>query len=169
MWVAPVAVLALGGCVAAAERVTMDPSRLVLRSDVALACTFRVASVEDARPEGDKAGWLGKHQFTFDDAPGVVRRGLAESGFGIDGDAPGELVHLRILRLYLAQNQVTKIPVAVYEARLGDAPPFLVRSQQADMNWNGSQDEAYEGYTRAVRGANTALVERLNAECPPGS
>jgi hypothetical protein len=33
------------------------------------------------------------------------------------------------------------------------------------MNWNGSEDEAYRGYGRALEGANRQLVQQLNLAC----
>ena len=89
----------------------------------------------------------------------------ADGAESADAGATTDGVRVRIMRLYMAQHHVTKIPVAVYEVTPGTAAPFLIRSQPANMNWNGTENEAYAGYSRAIEGANQQLIERLNADC----
>jgi hypothetical protein len=43
---------------------------------------------------------------------------------------------------------------------------FTVRSQRASMNWNGTENEAYEAYSAALADATAQVVARLNAGCP---
>jgi hypothetical protein len=75
-------------------------------------------------------------------------------------------VDVGILQFYLSQNTITKIPVAVYEVRVDGGATFTVRSQRASMNWNGTENEAYEAYSAALADATAQVVARLNAGCP---
>lgn len=157
-------VLGLAGCTMTVENVDLDASRLVISSAKRLECPRPLVEVVDARPEHEGSGGLGERWFRFEDAAAVVRRSLLEAGF-TDAGATTDGVRVRIMRLYMAQHHVTKIPVAVYEVTPGTAAPFLIRSQPANMNWNGTENEAYAGYSRAIEGANQQLIERLNADC----
>lgn len=162
--------VALCGCSTHVNKVAMDPARLSSRASpgklakqVKLACAYRLQEVADARASGDRAGGLGKHMFVFATAADVVREQLAAAGFAIAGD--GKPVTVRIVQLYLAQSHSTKIPVAVYDVTVAGQAAFLVRSQQASMNWNGSENEAYAAYSRVLADANQQLIRRLNAGC----
>lgn len=163
-------VAALCGCSQHVNKVAMDPARLVASRPVGpgkllkLACAYRLQEVVDARSSGDRAGGLGNHMFVFEDAVHVVGAQLAAAGLATNGD-DGKPVRVRIVQLYLAQSHVTKIPVAVYEVTVAGQPAFLVRSQQATMNWNGTQNEAYAAYARVLADANQQLLRRLNAGC----
>lgn len=70
-----------------------------------------------------------------------------------------------MMQTYLAQNLGTRIPVAVYEVTIDSGAPFVLRSQKASMNWNGSQDEAYSAYARSLADINRQLVGTLNLRC----
>jgi hypothetical protein len=72
------------------------------------------------------------------------------------------------MQLYLAQNLTTKVPVAVYEVAINDGAAFVVRSQKASLNWNGTEDEAYAAYARVLADVNQQLVNQLNARCSQG-
>ena len=64
------------------------------------------------------------HTLILGDASSLVRRQLATIGLG-DADTPGAAqVSIRILKIYLAANDVLKIPVVVYEARVDQQQPF---------------------------------------------
>jgi hypothetical protein len=160
--------VALGGCTAHVNKVTMDTARLgapaAYARPVPLACAYRLREVVDARSSGDRAGGLGSHMFVFDDAASVVRGQLSAAGLGT-AEGEGAAVTVRIVQLYLGQSNGTKIPVAVYDVDIAGQPRFLVRSQQATMNWNSSENEAYAAYSRALADANQKLVLRLNAGC----
>lgn len=162
--------VALCGCSMHVNKVAMNPARLEpvrhaqSAKPIKLACAYRLQEVVDARPAGDRAGGLGKHMFVFDDAVSVVRGQLATAGLATAG-GDGKPVTVRIVQLYLAQSHVTKIPVAVYNVAIEGEPAFLVRSQQATMNWNGTENEAYAAYSRVLADANQQLVMRLNAGC----
>lgn len=56
----------------------------------------------------------------------------------------------------------------MYEVAEDGRPPFLLRSQKASMNWNGSQNEAYAAYALALADVNKQLIERLNTDCAKG-
>lgn len=147
------------------HRVAMDPARLDPPSaEVRLACGYRLQDVVDARPAGDRAGGLGNHMFVFDDATAVVRGQLEAAGLRADA-SDAKTVSVRIVQLYLTQNTITKIPVAVYAVTVDGQPAFLVRSQKATMNWNSTENEAYAAYARVLADANAQLVRRLNAGC----
>jgi hypothetical protein len=163
------AVLTLAGCSAKIVRVDMDATRLAptAANTVHLACSYRLGQLADARPAGSQAGGLSGNAFEFADAVGVVRRQLLAAGLQDTGN-PAPVVAVRIMQLYLAQNLLTKVPVAVYEVAVADRPPFLLRSQKASMNWNGSQDEAYAAYALALADVNQQLIARLNTDCAKG-
>ena len=158
------ALLGLAGCSVKVHRVPVDTARLVAPVEARLACDHQLRDIVDARSSSDRAGGLGNHLFLFDDVPGTVRKQFAQAGLATQ--ATGPVVDVRILQFYLSQNLTTKIPVAVYEVRVDNASPFLVRSQRASMNWNGSENEAYEAYSTALADATAQVVNRLNAGCP---
>ncbi|GAB3359605.1 hypothetical protein [Lysobacter tyrosinilyticus] len=164
--------LLLAACHGKVVRVDMDAARLAApptsaRNAVRLACPYQLQEVTDARTGGGESGGLGWHAFKFSDAAQAIRSQLLASGLsdaGNDtGDAPA--VNVRIAQLYLAQNLTTKIPVAVYKVDVGGAPEFVVRSQSASMNWNGTQNEAYAAFARVLADVNQQLVHELNDRC----
>lgn len=164
--------LLLTACSTKVVRVDADPARLAAppaasKAAVRLACPYRLADVVDARPGGESGG-LGVHAFRFGDVAGIVRSQLQDAGLHA-AENPSSVgapaVDLRVLQLYLSQNLGTKIPVAVYEVAIDDGPAFVLRSQKATMNWNGSQDEAYAAYARVLADVNQQLLRQLNARC----
>jgi hypothetical protein len=162
------AVLTLAGCSTKVVRVDMDAARLAPTASTAhLACNYRLGKLADARPAGSQAGGLSGNAFEFADAADVVRRQLLAAGLQ-DSANPAPVVAVRIMQLYLTQNLQTKIPVAVYEVTVADRPPFLLRSQKASMNWNGSQNEAYAAYAQVLADVNRQLIQRLNTDCAKG-
>lgn len=152
-------------CTPKIVKVDMDTARLATigATDTRLRCGYRLGDVVDMRPSGDRAGGLGIRMFAFEDAPGVIRSSLSNVGFL--EDAVSRRVEVRLMRLYMNQVNVTKIPVVVYEVHVDGQAPALIRSQLPNMNWNGSENEAYRGYGRALEGANRQLVETLNLAC----
>lgn len=162
------AALTLAGCSAKIVRVDMDATRLApVANSVHLACSYRLGALADARPAGSQAGGLSGNAFAFADAATVVRQQLLAAGLQDTGD-PAPVVAVRIMQLYLAQNLTTKVPVAVYEVAVDGRPPFLLRSQKASMNWNGSQNEAYAAYAQVLADVNQQLIQRLNSDCAKG-
>jgi len=158
----------VAGCSVKVHEVAADAPRLMATSsNVRLACSYRLHDIVDARASTGRAGGLGAHLFLFDDVPGVVRRQFALAGLDAQGSGPA--VDIRILQFYLAQNTMTKVPVAVYEVSVDGAAPFIVRSQKASMNWNGTENEAYGAYALALSDATAQVVSRLNAGCPKGA
>lgn len=158
-------ILLSSACTQKIVKVDMDSGRLAAigAPEARLRCGYRLGDVVDMRPSGDRAGGLGFRMFAFEDAPDVVRSSLSRVGFE---DAPNaRAVDVRLMRLYINQVNVTKIPVVVYEVQVEGLAPQLIRSQLPNMNWNGSEDEAYRGFGRALEGANRQLVERLNLAC----
>jgi hypothetical protein len=153
----------LGGCAMKVNRVQMDASRLTGKVDRKVACAYRQGEVVDARPSTGRAGGLGEHLFLVDDAAAIVRGRMTAVGIGPQGE--GDKVDVRVLHMYMTQNLGTKVPVVVLSATVGQQPAFTLRSQKASMNWNGTEDEAYEGYARALDDAMTQLVTRLDAGC----
>lgn len=164
--------LLLAGCSTKVVRVDADPARLAAtpsasKAAVRLACPYRLADVVDARPGGESGG-LGVHAFRFSDVAGIVRSQLQDAGLNKADDpsaAGTPAVDLRVRQLYLSQNLGTKIPVAVYEVAIDGGPAFVVRSQKATMNWNGTRDEAYAAYARVLADVNQQLLRQLNARC----
>lgn len=162
---AALVVLLSSACTPKVVKVEMDTARLATigATEARLRCGYRFGDVIDMRPAGDRAGGLGFRLFEFENAPGVIRNSLANVGF-VD-DAASRRVDVHLMRLYMNQVNVTKIPVVVYEAHVDGRSPVLIRSQIPGMNWNGSENEAYRGYGAALEGANRQLVETLNAGC----
>lgn len=156
---------AFAGCTPVVHQVTMDPGRLVGRALPHVACAYHLQDVTDARAAGDRVGGLGNNLFVFDDPARIVRQQLVASGVSA-GEGAGKSVTLRILQLYLAQNTITKVPVVVYEVAPAGSKPFLVRSQKASMNWNGTQNEAYDAYASAFADATAQVIARLSQQCP---
>lgn len=172
--IAVAAVLSCAACNTQVNRIKVDPQRLhtpasrqapaALRLP-ALACAYRLKDVVDARPAGDHSGGLGRHQLTIEDVPALVRSQLLQAGLRPAEADGGAEVRIEIKQLYLTQNQVSKIPVAVYRARVGDQAPFVLRAQQANMNWNSSENEAYDALARALQDVNVRLLIALNERC----
>lgn len=153
----------LSACTMKVHRVDMDATRLVGKSKARVTCPYRQGDVVDARPSTGRAGGLGKHLFLVDDASRIVRDRLSAAGIPAAGE--GQVVDVRLLHLYMTQNQGTKIPVVVLGASTGGQPEFTLRSQKASMNWNSSEEEAYDAYSRAFDDAMTQLVTQLNSRC----
>lgn len=165
LWTPLVLSAAFAGCTPVVHHVTMDPGRLVARALPQVACAYRLQEVTDARADGDRVGGLGNHMFVFRDPVRIVREQFIASGVSAEGEA-GTPITVRILQLYLAQNTITKVPVVVYDVAPAGSKPFLVRSQKASMNWNGTQNEAYGAYAAALSDATSQVVARLNQQCP---
>lgn len=168
--------LLLAACHGKVVRVDMDATRLATpplpaKHTLRLACPYRLQDVTDARTGDGESGGLGWHAFKFSDAAQTIRSQLLAAGLSdaANDAGPAPTVDVRIVQLYLAQNLTTKIPVAVYKVGVGDAPEFVVRSQTASMNWNGSQDEAYAAYARVLVDVNHQLLRELNNRCNSGS
>lgn len=65
----------------------------------------------------------------------------------------------------MAQNLGTKVPVVVLEVKVGQDAPLVLRAQKASMNWNGSEDEAYKGFSQIFDDLMAQLVKKLNGRC----
>jgi hypothetical protein len=159
------AVLSLAGCQPPVKVVDIDAARIQGTPPVSSnPCRFRLAGVTDGRAESD-AGGLGLNQIKIGQAPELVRDALLKSGL-LPGDATaGRDVQVSLRQLYLSQNRITKIPVVVYSVKAEGIPDFLVRAQPANMNWNGSENEALAAMSRAIHAANAQLMERLDQAC----
>jgi uncharacterized lipoprotein YajG len=171
-WLAAIALLA--GCSTQVNKVVVRPDALPVQPQgkaPRLACGFHLASVEDARSPGSQAGGLGRHQLVLEDAPALVTHQLHRAGMlaGAPTAADAHTVALQIKQLYLTQNLTTKIPMAVYSVQVDGGDPFLVRSQAASMNWNGTQEEAYDALAKALDDASQRLVTALNTRCSTGT
>lgn len=173
-WIGVAAALSCAACNTKVNRIKVDPQRLhapasrqapaALRLP-ALACAYRLKDVVDARPAGDHSGGLGRHQLMIEDVPTLVRSQLLKAGLRPAEADSGAEVSIEIKQLYLTQNQVSKIPVAVYRARIGDQAPLVLRAQQTNMNWNSSQNEAHDALARALQDVNVRLLTALNERC----
>jgi hypothetical protein len=165
--VAAAAVALLSGCgTPQVHHVTMDASHLVGAAQVRVACSYRITEIVDERPAGDRAGGLGWHMFVLGDVVPIVKEQLLAAGMS---ETDGIPVQLRVLKIYLSQNAVTKIPVVVYKVAIDGQPTALVRSQRSTMNWNGTENEAYAAYAMAMQDATTQVVRQLNRACGQAS
>lgn len=164
-WVLPVLVAGLAGCAGPVTHSTVDRAQLVAADPGVLQCAYRLDAVVDER-DASRAGGLSVHAFDFPEAATVVRDQLKVAGFvdAADTNAPG--VQVRIVQLYLTQNQITKIPVAVYRVQVGDAAPVLLRAQTGSMNWNGTSKEAHSAYSAVLADIHRQVVRTLNDRCP---
>lgn len=156
--------MTLAGCTVKVNNVRVDAAKIDARVSVALRCAYRLQSVSDQRPSGDRAGTLGVNLLTVENAADTVRAQLLQAGFA-DAAGEGAPVSVELMRLYINQNLYTKLPTVVYRANVGEGPSFIVRSQLGTMNWSGSEESVYEGYSAAMRDANTRLIGELNARC----
>ena len=163
-------VVAVAACSQKVVRVDMDASRLALPDRQVerfpLMCDYRISDVVDDRVDGGEAGGLSANAFKFADAAAVVRKQLFAAGLSDRPDAQGPGVSVHIVQLYLMQNLGTKIPVAVYRVRIGDGPVQVLRAQATTLNWNGTQNEAYAAFGRAMADITHQLVAELNQHCP---
>lgn len=161
----------LVACSSQVNKVVVRPEAFPVHARAAmprLSCAYQLKALDDARAAGNHAGGLGRHQLVLEDAPTFVERYLTQAGITRPHEpATGSAreVSLQIKQLYLTQNQTTKIPVAVYSVWIEGEEAFLIRSQAASMNWNGSQDEAHRALAQALDDASQRLVTALNARC----
>jgi hypothetical protein len=155
---------ALTGCAVKVNNVSIDTAKIDARVAAKLRCAYRLQSVADQRPAGDRAGTLGLNLLTVENATGTVRAQLLQSGLA-DSDGDGAPVAVELMRLYINQNLYTKLPTVVYRVKVGEGEPFLVRSQLGTMHWGSSEASIYQGYSTAMRDANGRLVGELNARC----
>lgn len=156
--------MTLVGCTVTVNNVRVDTAKIDARVSVALRCAYRVQSVSDQRPSGDRAGTLGVNLLTVENAPDTLRSQLLQAGLA-DAAGEGAPVSVELMRLYINQNLYTSLPTVVYRAKVGEGQPFIVRSQLGTMSWSGSEKSVYEGYSAAMRDANTRLIGELNVRC----
>ncbi len=156
--------MTLVGCTVKVNNVRVDTAKIDARVSVALRCAYRVQSVSDQRPSGDRAGTLGVNLLTVENAPDTLRSQLLQAGLA-DAAGEGAPVSVELMRLYINQNLYTSLPTVVYRAKVGEGQPFIVRSQLGTMSWSGSEKSVYEGYSAAMRDANTRLIGELNVRC----
>ncbi len=159
----------VSGCSTKVVRVEMHADRLDVPVASQLACGYRLGDVQDARADKGQVGGLDAHAFRFENPERVVREQLDVAGWADAGASRMPTVDVQIKHLYLTQNTISKVPVVVYQVAVADGPPFVVRSQKPSMNWNGTQNEAYKAYSRALADANEQLIRHLNSRCPGGS
>lgn len=155
----------LTGCAVKVNNVRVDTAKIDARVAAKLRCAYRLQSVSDQRPSGDRAGTLGFNLLTVENAPDTLRSQLLQAGIA-DSGGDGAPVAVELMRLYINQNLYTKLPTVVYRAKVGEGEPFLVRSQLGTMHWGSSEASIYQGYSAAMRDANGRLVSELNARCP---
>lgn len=159
------ALLPLAACVGPTREIPVDASRLVpaVRHDP--GCAYRLASLVDARQAGASAGGLLHGQrFALEDPMPLVRASLARAGISEGDAADAHDVDVELLRLYIARNLGSKIPVVVYRTRIA-GESFIVRSQLPSMNWNGTENEVYAALGRALEDANARLAQALGERC----
>lgn len=155
-------IFALAGCTPNIKTVNVDSAKIQARVDLALKCTYRIVEVDDQRPDGDLAGAYGWNALKVEDATTLVRRQLISAGFS---ETDGRPVTVDLMRIYLHQNLYTSLPIVVYRVRVEGGEPFVIRSQVGSMAWSGDVKNAYQGYSAAMRDANTRLIDQLNLRC----
>ena len=148
------------------QTIRIDPAKLNSAPSRSLQCAYRLDDLVDDRPAGERAGELGKNQYVLDDAPKVLGDFLLKGGFVDTAEGEGApVVKVKLARLYITQNLYTRLPVVVYQVSVNEDPPFVIRSQIGSMSWSGREENAYEGYSMAIRDANDRLITALNEHC----
>ena len=155
-------VLALAGCTPNIKTVNVDSAKIQARVDLALKCAYRIVEVDDQRPDGDLAGAYGWNALKVEDATTLVRKQLISAGLS---ETDGRPVTVDLMRIYLHQNLYTSLPIVVYRVRVDGDEPFVIRSQIGSMAWSGDVKNAYQGYSAAMRDANTRMIDQLNLRC----
>jgi hypothetical protein len=167
--------LLLSGCGGTVNTVALTPENTVRANRthdpkatqlVPLRCAYRLADVRDDRPDGDSAGGLGWNQLVMSDATSLVAGQLHAAGLAPPTTPEGTPVVVTLKRLYVAQEQMTKVSVVVYEVAVDGNAPYLVRAQSSRGNWNSSTNEALSVFGRGIAAANAQLVTSLNERCP---
>ncbi|MGY1457395.1 MULTISPECIES: hypothetical protein [unclassified Luteimonas] len=158
------ALLPLAACVGPTRDIPVDASRLVPAARHDPGCSYRLASLVDARQAGAEAGGLHGQRFALEDPLPLVRASLARAGISAGDAARARAVDVELLRLYIARNLGSKVPVVVYRTRMA-GESIIVRSQLPSMNWNGTEDEAYAALARALEDANARLAQALGERC----
>ncbi|TYT26386.1 hypothetical protein FZO89_09010 [Luteimonas viscosa] len=155
----------LAGCSSVPlERSAMQPAQLLPLATLAPpVCAYRLDAVSDRRAAGTAAGSLGAHAFSLDDAADLVRQRLMANGFRDDPALPA--LSLEIRQLYIAANQSSKVPVAVYRVSVDGGPPTILRSHAASVNWNGTEAESQRAIARALDDVDLQLRQMLDARC----
>lgn len=149
------------------KRVVLDDKALQSTArPVVFRCPYRLATVEDARADGDRAGTYGFNKLELGDAVGLVTRYLQQAGLGAAASSPGRAVTIRLMHLYIGQNQEAKVPVAVLEVTYDGGKPFIVRSQKTSMAWSGSENEATKSLSAALQDATRVAAVKLDLACP---
>ncbi len=169
LWLPMAIALLLSACAdAPVKKITVNPNSLVGKQVItSLACSYHLTEVTDARAAGDRAGGLGLNMLLLQDPAGMVKDQLLKAGMKPENSMESRGVSVRIMHMYVTQTLVTKIPVVVYEVKLENATPWLVRAQPATMNWNASGNEAHAAFSKALQLANNQMVDSLNAKCSP--
>jgi hypothetical protein len=130
-----------------------------------LQCAYRLQDVRDERPDGDSAGGLGWNKLVMTDAVSMVRSQLLQRGLQPAESSTGKNVVVTLKRMYVAPAMMSKLAIVVYQVKLDDDAPYLIRAQVARGNWNGSQAEALSVFSDAMRNADERTITWLNQRC----
>jgi len=131
-----------------------------------LDCPYRFAEPVDARPS-DESGRLGLNDYRLAEVAALVRMHLdaIEIAGPVTNTTP--TVTLRVLKTYIDEvYDTTQIPVVVYEARINDRTPAVIRSQLTSMVWHTGSESALKTFANAFDDADSKLVDLLNRMCP---
>jgi len=128
-----------------------------------LACPYRLNALDDVRPQGSKGVYLPDGVFTMGDQVGLVRARLAAAG--VRRDSEGRAVDIRIRHLYIGRNNLTLVPVAVYEVAVDGGAPERLRVQPASVYDAGQKFEMSRVVEEVIGTANGAVIAMLNARC----
>lgn len=155
---------ALLGCTPQARMLELSGDALAVPAGKrAAACTWRLAAVEDARPQGDRAGMQGLTEIRLADVEGSLSQALADRGL-VDAQAGREL-RARLRRLYLRHEEESRIVVAVIEVQPQGAAPLIVREQATQMLWSANEDSARRAFARVLAQSADTMVDRLGGLC----
>ena len=156
----------ISSCSYPINKVDVSTDTLITSKSIGtLNCSYRLLAINDTRPEGTKAGGLGLNKLSFPEPQEYINVQLLKAGMLPANATDGRPVTVDIKHVYLNQNNGSKIPTVVYEIQLDELDKFIIRGQIASVNWNGSENEAYNAFAAAFQSANAQLIARLNKSC----
>jgi hypothetical protein len=156
----------ISACSYPINKVDVNTDKLITSKPIGtLNCSYRLLAINDTRPEGRKSGGLGLNKLSFPEPQEYIKVQLFKAGLLPANSTNGRPVAVDIKHVYLNQNNGSKIPTVVYEIQLDGLDKFIIRGQIASVNWNGSENEAYDAFAAAFQSANAQLIAKLNNGC----
>jgi hypothetical protein len=155
----------LASCAGTVKVVKLDSAAVMGTQRVWInPCNFRLKEVRDERVDG-KSGGLNWNQLVIEDAVSLIRVEALKAGLLPADSTGGRDVVIALRHIYVANNNISKVPVVVYSVTADGRAPFIIRAQPSRMNWNGSENETRSSVSMALHQANDQLMLSLNNAC----